>query len=119
VTDPSEDGGFTRGMVTGAAALIVVFQCLLAWWFSGYEAMYRELGPGAHISRLTILVIRGPWLFGAPVVGGALVAALYVKRPRPIGLYLGTVGLLIATAAFTAYFAYRPIFALAGNISGE
>ncbi|HEU0030820.1 MAG TPA: hypothetical protein VFQ53_09305 [Kofleriaceae bacterium] len=116
---PDDTSGFGRGMLTGALALLVAVHGLVSWWFSGFEAMYREMGPHAQISHATIFAIRPPWLIGVPTVGAAVVAWLVVKRPGPLWIYLAAIGAIVAALVFTVYFGYRPIWQLAGNISAD
>jgi hypothetical protein len=51
-----------------------------------------------------------------PVVGGALIGTLILRRPRNLAFYIAVAAALAVAAAMTWWFPTAPIFELAGNI---
>jgi hypothetical protein len=113
--DTGADAGFMPGMAMGfglAALLIHIALTAIGNW----EALYAE--DTKPLPLLTRLTISTAWRIGVPLVGGAAIAVLIVRRPKPIALYYGVALALGIAAAMTWWFPSQPIYALAGNISG-
>lgn len=110
--------GFWHGVFAGFAGFIVLVQLTFAAELGDIGAMYRDFGK-VELSLLTRITIHPAWMWGAPLVGGAAVAALLVKRPRSLALYIAVTLVILVAAAASYYFPRAPIYALAGNISAD
>ena len=110
--------GFWHGVFAGVAGLIVLVQLTFAVELGDLGAMYRELGD-APLPLLTRVTIHRAWMWGVPLAGAAAVAALLVRRPRTIGVYVALVGVLLVAVAASYYFPRAPVYALAGNIAAD
>ena len=67
----------------------------------------------------TRITISPAWMWGTPLLGVAITAALLVKRPRSYAVYVAAALVLVVVAGLTYWYPRAPIYALAGNISAE
>jgi hypothetical protein len=109
---------FWHGVFAGFAAFVVLVQGVLASQLGDLETMYREFGS-TPLPTLTRITIQPAWIFGTPLVGAALVAALLVKRPRSAAPYIAVSVIVVIVALMTYWYPRAPIYALAGNISAN
>jgi hypothetical protein len=108
-----EDAGFMPGMAMGfALAAVLIHVALTA--IGNWQALYQEYSKPLPV--LTRLTISTAWRFGVPLVGGAAIAVLILRRPKPLALYYGLAIVLALAAAMTWWFPSQPIYELAGNI---
>ena len=110
--------GFLHGVFAGFAGFVVLVQLLLAAELADLAGMYRDFGDVA-LPLATRITLHPAWLWGAPLLGVAAVAALLAKRPRAIAVYVIVAVALAVAAVATYYFPRAPLFALAGNISAD
>lgn len=116
--EPTDKAGFWHGVFAGFCAFIVLVQLAFASQLGDMAAMYRDFG-NVKLPLLTRITIHPAWLWGSPLLCGAAVAALLVKRPRSIALYIVAAVVLLAIAIVSYWYPRAPIYALAGNISAE
>jgi hypothetical protein len=109
---------FTHGAFAGFAGFVVLIQLALALELAEMKAMYRDFAATA-LPALTRLTIEPLWLWGVPLVGGAAVAGLLIRRPRPLAPYIAVALTLAVLAAATWYFPRVPLFALAGKLQAD
>jgi hypothetical protein len=113
--DARQDAGFMPGMAIGfALAALLIHIALTA--IGNWEALYDEYTK--PLPLLTRLTISTGWRLGVPLVGGATLAVLILRRPKPIALYYGVAIAIAIAAAMTWWFPSQPIYELAGNIKG-
>jgi len=110
------DRGFWQGVFAGFAGLVVLIQLSFAIELSDFGAMYADFGA-LSLPLMTRITIHPAWLWGTPLLGGAAVALLLTRRPRPFAPYLVVALAVVALAAISYYFPRAPLYALAGNIS--
>jgi hypothetical protein len=117
MTEPAR-AGFGHGVFAGFCGFIVLVQLAFASQLGDISGIYRDFGD-VKLSLLTRITIHPAWLWGTPLLGAAVVAALLVKRPRSYRVYAAAALVLVAVAALTYWYPRAPIYALAGNISAE
>lgn len=110
--------GFGHGAFAGFAGFVVLVQLSFALEFNQLAAMYRDFGD-VTLPLLTRITIHPAWLWGAPLVGGAAVAGLLVKRPRSLAPYIVVAIAVVIAAAAGYYYPRAPMYELAGNIRAE
>lgn len=108
--------GFWHGVFAGFAGFVVLVQLSLALEFSDYRGMYADFAAPS-LPLLTRITIHPAWLWGVPLLGGAAVAWLLVRRPRSLAPYLVAAIAIGVLAAASYYFPRAPIYALAGHLS--
>ena len=106
---------FGRGVALGVAATCTVLFAIVAYQCRVMEDIYKEFGD-VTLPWLTRLTIRPGWLVGGPLVAGAVVGVLAVRRPASLAPYVVAALLVVAALALTWFGAQLPIFELAGNI---
>jgi hypothetical protein len=110
--------GFLHGVFAGFAGFVVLVHLLLAAELADLAGMYRDFGD-VQLPLSARITLHPAWLWGAPLLSVAAVAALLVKRPRAIAVYVVVAVVLAVAAIATYYFPRAPLFALAGNISAD
>jgi hypothetical protein len=110
--------GFGHGVFAGFCGFIVLVQLALASQLADLESMYRDFGT-VKLPLLTRITISPAWMWGTPLLGMGLVAALLVKRPRSYAYYVAAALVLAIVAGVTYWYPRAPIYALAGNISAD
>ncbi|HEX5064427.1 MAG TPA: hypothetical protein VFV99_33860 [Kofleriaceae bacterium] len=118
MSDERTKAGFWHGVFAGFCGFIMVVQLAIASQLSDVASMYRDFGD-VKLPVLTRLTIHPAWTWGTSLLGIGAVAALVVKRPRSIALYVATAVVLLAVAIATYWYPRAPIYALAGNISAD
>jgi hypothetical protein len=110
--------GFGHGVFAGFCGFVVLVQLAFASQLADVAEMYRDFGD-VKLPLLTRITISPAWMWGTPLVGIAVVAALLAKRPRSYVPYVVAAVALVIVAAVTYWFPRAPIYALAGNISAD
>jgi hypothetical protein len=104
---------FADGIGVGIGSLMI----LPLIYFAAYRADFVGLYASSKIQlpAITTVVLHPAWSFGVPI---ALVVGFGVAiHQRPARLVIFGIGLLaLALSILTYAGAYRPVFALAGNI---
>ena len=107
-------GSFAQGMALGFGLAALAIHLALVSLGGDWEAAYKDLGRTLPLfTRITLSPI---WRLGVPVVGGVLIGALIVRRPRNSAFYVALAIARGIAAAMTWWFPTAPIFELAGNI---
>jgi hypothetical protein len=118
MSEPSSRAGFWHGAFAGFSGVVVLIQLTFALDHSQLAQMYRDFGD-VTLSLLTRITIHPAWLWGTPLVGGAAVTGLLVKRPRSLAAYIVVAVAVVVAAAASYYYPRAPMFALAGNIRAD
>jgi hypothetical protein len=115
MTDATEPrGSFAQGMALGFGLAALAIHLALASLGGDWAAAYKDFEHTLPLfTRITLSPI---WRGGVPLVGGTLMAALIVLRPRTSAYYIALAVALGIAAAMTWWFPTAPIYALAGNI---
>ena len=109
-----DDRSFTQGIAIGFALAALAIHLVLCTFSGSWAAAYRDFE--ATLPLLTRVTLSVVWKAGVPVVGGALIGTLILRRPRNLAFYIAVAAALAVAAAMTWWFPTAPIFELAGNI---
>lgn len=118
MTDETGKPTFWHGVFAGFCGFVVIVQLAFASQLGDVAAMYRDFGS-VQLPLATRITTHAAWMFGTPLVGIGAVAALLVKRPRSLAIYIAVAALVTLIAAATYWYPRAPIYALAGNIRAE
>ncbi len=118
VTDDAGKPTFWHGVFAGFCGFVVIVQLAFASQLADVAAMYRDFSS-VQLPLMTRITTHAVWMYCTPLVGIGAVAALLVKRPRSLAIYIAVALLVTVIAAATYWYPRAPIFALAGNISAH
>jgi hypothetical protein len=107
-------GSFAQGIALGFGLAALAIHLALVSMGGDWAAAYKDLGR--TLPLLTRVALSPIWRAGVPLVGGALMAALIVRRPQATAFYVALAVALGIAAAMTWWFPTLPIYELAGNI---
>ena len=118
MSEEDPPGSFGHGVAIGFAICALLVHIALVGLGGNLAAMYRDLG-NATLPFMTRFTLSVPWQLGVPVAGTGAIAALVVRRPRSLWLYVAVAALCAIAVVCTYWFPTAPLSALAGNIKAD